>query len=524
MKSIRNRLHSLGLATLLLLGLASCRPGGQNAPGHTAEASQSPGPRTVITTDGEIDDVDSFIRMLLYANEFKIEGLVYSSSMWHYKGDGAGTPFTSEMEMTRNIYGERTELRWPGTEWMQELVGAYGEVYPNLKRHADGYPVPDSLLSLIRVGNIDFEGAMDHDTEGSDLIRALLLDDDPSPLYLQVWGGTNTIARALKSIEEQYRTADQWEAIYRKVCEKAVIYAILDQDATYRKYIAPFWPDLKVFYNSSQFWCFAYPWKQAVPHVWHPYLQGSFMREHIIENHGPLLKKYYAYGDGQKQAGDPEHLHGIALDSFNQSRMGKAWGPFEPYDFISEGDSPAYLHLIEVGLGNLEHPEYGGWGGRLRQSDSLPNRWEDGSEVRDFNPYRDSLDATYPQTRWIPAIQEDFAARADWCVASYEAANHPPRVWVDGDPNMQVSPGQSLTIRGMAEDPDGDALHYSWWVYREAGTYSGSPPLDGANTPEVSFTIPQNFESGQSLHLILEVRDQAEHPMTRYQRVILRRD
>jgi len=33
-------------------------------------------PRTIVTTDGEIDDVDSFIRMLLYANEFQIEGLV----------------------------------------------------------------------------------------------------------------------------------------------------------------------------------------------------------------------------------------------------------------------------------------------------------------------------------------------------------------------------------------------------------------------------------------------------------------
>ena len=28
--------------------------------------------RTIVTTDGEIDDVDSFIRMLLYANEFNI--------------------------------------------------------------------------------------------------------------------------------------------------------------------------------------------------------------------------------------------------------------------------------------------------------------------------------------------------------------------------------------------------------------------------------------------------------------------
>ena len=57
-------------------------------------------PRTIITTDGEVDDQDSFIRFLLYANEFKTEGLIYSSSEWHYKGDGKGTKFISEMPYT----------------------------------------------------------------------------------------------------------------------------------------------------------------------------------------------------------------------------------------------------------------------------------------------------------------------------------------------------------------------------------------------------------------------------------------
>lgn len=511
------------LPAAALLGLVSCQPigPGSEKPGEGGLSSR---PRTIITTDGEIDDVDSFIRMLLYANEFRIQGLVYSSSQWHYKGDGAGTPFVSEMAMTRNIYGERTELRWPGTEWMQELIAAYAEVYPNLRQHAMGYPEPDSLLSMVKVGNIDFEGEMDRDTEGSDHIRDALLDDDPSPLYLQVWGGTNTIARALKSIEDTYADSDQWEAVYRRVCGKAVIYAILDQDATYRRYIAPRWPDLKTYYNSNQFWCFAYPWKRAVPQTWHAYLQGAFMRGEILEDHGPLLEKYYAYGDGRKQEGDPEHLHGIALDSFNQSRQGQAWGPFDPYDFISEGDSPAYLHLIDVGLGNLEHPEYGGWGGRLVRSDSTPNRWEDGPRASDYNPFRDSLDTTFPQTRWIPAIQEDFAGRADWCVLGYEQANHPPRVWVEGEAVRKVEPGQVVTLRGHAEDPDGDVVEYKWWVYREAGTYPVSPALSGADSQEVALTIPLNLESGQSIHLILEINDRAEHPMARYQRVILKRD
>ena len=55
--------------------------------------AQQPRVKTIVTTDGEIDDVDTFIRMLLYTNEFDLEGLVYSSSMWHYRGDGKATPF-----------------------------------------------------------------------------------------------------------------------------------------------------------------------------------------------------------------------------------------------------------------------------------------------------------------------------------------------------------------------------------------------------------------------------------------------
>ena len=202
--------------------------------------------RTIVTTDGELDDVDSFIRMLLYANEYNVEGLIISSSQWHYKGDGKGTKFISEMKMTKDLYGERTELRWPGEQWIYDLVDAYGKVYPNLKLHSSDYPTAEHLRSLIRIGNIDFEGEMEKNTEGSDFIKAKLLDDNMQPLYLQVWGGTNTIARALKSIEDEYKNTDKWQAIYKKVCQKAIIYAILDQDATYRKYISINWKDIKI--------------------------------------------------------------------------------------------------------------------------------------------------------------------------------------------------------------------------------------------------------------------------------------
>lgn len=479
-------------------------------------ADEEDKPRTIVTTDGEIDDVDSFIRMLLYANEFKIEGLVYSSSMWHYKGDGKGTKFISEMEMTKNLYGESTDLRWPGVNWMQELIDAYAEVYPNLTIHAKGYPTAEYLKSIIRVGNIDFEGEMEKDTEGSDFIKSKLLDDDMSPLYLQVWGGTNTIARALKSIEDEYSETDRWDEIYDKVCDKAIIYAILDQDATYRKYISKNWSDVKVYYNSNQFWCFAYPWKRAVPEEWQYTMEGAFMREHIIQNHGPLTAMYYSYGDGQKQEGDDEHIHG----DLSKIKEGQ-WGSFGQYDFISEGDSPAFLHLIDVGLDNLEHPEYGGWGGRLVQSETQPSRWEDGDLAADYNPFTQEVDKTYPQTRWVKTLQYDFAARADWCIKDFNDANHAPVVTLEHENALKARPGQKLMLKVKASDPDGDELTYNWWYYGDVSTYDGEINIDNSASNNASFTMPENVKPGETIHIILEVSDVSELSLSRYQRVIV---
>ena len=164
-------------------------------------------PRTIITTDGEVDDMDSFIRLLLYANEMNIEGIVYSSSQWHYSGDGKGTLFTSP---TQPRYGERTDLRWAGTDWIKEFIDDYAVVYPNLVQHDINYPAPEYLQSIVKVGNIEFEGEMEKDTEGSDFIKEILLDDEPGPVYVQIWGGTNTLARALKSIQESIPGTAAW--------------------------------------------------------------------------------------------------------------------------------------------------------------------------------------------------------------------------------------------------------------------------------------------------------------------------
>ncbi|MFM1912292.1 MAG: hypothetical protein RIR51_130 [Bacteroidota bacterium] len=466
--------------------------------------------RTIITTDGEIDDVDTFIRMLLYSNEFQIEGLIYSSSQWHYKGDGKGTKFTSKMEMTKKIYGERTELRWPGTEWMNPLLEAYNEVYPNLVLHSADYPKPEYLKSIVRIGNIDFEGEMEKITPGSEFIKEKLMDETTEPIYLQAWGGTNTIARALKSIEEENKNKPNWEEIQRKINQKAIIYTILDQDDTYQTYISKAWPDILVYYNSNQFWSFAYFWQRSVPKEYHPYFEGEFMSK-IILNNGPLLKQYYSWGDGQKQAGDPEHYEGD-ISRLKDNQFGK----FGQYDFLSEGDSPAFLQLVNTGLENTEHPNYGGWGGRFKKSGENPRKYVD---AEDFNPFSNKIDSDFPQARWAKDMQMDFAARAEWCVKSFEEANHAPKIRIKEGNHHAIKIGDELNLTLMGNDVDQDEIKFSAFSYAEVGNGAANISVEGER---LILSLPESATSGDEYHIVVEGQDNGSIPLKGYQRIILK--
>ena len=68
--------------------------------------------------------------------------------------------------------------------FIDEDVEAYAAVYPNLVKHHSGYPTPEYLKSIIKEGNVWFEGEMEHDTPGSGLIKQVLLDDDPRPGFI----------------------------------------------------------------------------------------------------------------------------------------------------------------------------------------------------------------------------------------------------------------------------------------------------------------------------------------------------
>ena len=152
---------------------------GALAVGATLFAQQPEGyrPRVVITADPELDDLNSLIRMSLYFGDFKLEGLIYTSSQFHWKGDGKGTTqFIPGREYTRPAlnYGPLTSWRWaPEERFIDDVVDAYEKSYANLKVHNPKYPTPAEVRSKVKWGNIEFDGDYSKDTDGSNLIKSL---------------------------------------------------------------------------------------------------------------------------------------------------------------------------------------------------------------------------------------------------------------------------------------------------------------------------------------------------------------
>ena len=515
-------MHCSGFATKVATALAlvcatmTIAAGSAAASGHSGHRHADK-PRTVVTTDMEQDDYASLIRYLLYTNDVDTQGIVYTSGRFHWAGDGKGTRFFLP---DREYTTPQTSWRWTGTRTIQDLaLKAYAQVYPNLKAHDRDYPKPAELLSKVKVGNIEFENSMDRDTAGSDLIKRLLLDHDSRPLYLQAWGGTNTIARALKSIADQYEDSRHWARIKREVSRKAVILASGFQDLTYEQYIAPNWPELRVENFQAGYATWGYNCNfggrgnvRGLP-ADREYFRGAWTKANI--QIGPLGSLYRSWLDGQAMPGDP-------LDIFGDPELAPTgWcPPLEPYDFLSEGDNVAYMPLLNTGIEAPQDPALGGWGGRSRQVTESPDLWTlvdtekdpSGADVPD-----------YTTLRWAGAAQNDFAARMRWTLTPrYRSGNHEPRVGVLGRDTVRVAPGGTVRLRGFAVDPDLDRLNFRWWQYGEEGTYPGKVAIGSPARPWTTVTLPADAQRGQTVSLILQATDDGAFPLTRYTRVTLR--
>jgi hypothetical protein len=384
-------------------------------------------PRIVVTADPELDDNNSLIRFLLYGSDLKIEGLIYTSSQFHWKGDGKGTKwFVPGREYAR--FGLDTcpcpSWRWAkGDRFIHDAVEAYAKVYPNLKVHNSNYPAPDALKSKIRYGNIEFDGDISKDSPGSDLIKSLMLDDKPGPLFITAWGGQSTIARALNSIQEEYEYTTQWEAIKKKVSRKVVLLPSGDQDGTYPLYIKPNWPEIEYrqFRGGPNYGYGAQLRAKPEDSV---YLTASWMNENV-SSRGPLGALYRVWGDGKQMVkGDKLDYFGFAgYTNEELKKMGYiVWMPVqEKGSWLGEGDNHTFMNMLGNGLRAYEVDSYGGWGGRETDSkvamdfsltDTSANAIATALSTANNQTNQSATELAYPN--FFPQAQRDFATRLKW--------------------------------------------------------------------------------------------------------------
>ena len=360
---------------------------------------------------------------------------------------------------------------------IHEAVDAYGKVLPNLRKHREDYPSHEQLKSLIKDGHNGDPHTVGPkmNSEASDWIIQVLEKDDPRPVWFSIWGGPRELAQALWKLERT-KSPEQFKTLRQKI----FVHSINDQDRT-AGWIKEHYPDIFWIFSSNIFrGMWAIGDQDLVDEDW--------LRENVRTGHGPLGEIY-----PQKAAGK---------------------------NAVKEGDTPSFLYVLPDGLSDPMHPQWGNWGGRFRRS----GRGNEYVDVADL--WQGRRDARLTVARWRGAYQNEFEARMDWCVKPYDQANHSPSAVCNGDRSIDVlhvnvKPGGRVELSAHgSSDPDGDGLYYKWWVYPEAGSYWAEAEIDGSKEQKATVHIPQEA-AGRTIHVILEVVDEGEPPLTAYRRVIL---
>lgn len=425
-----------------------------------------PRSRVIVLSDigNEPDDSESLVRFLLYSDCFDVEGLVATTSVW-----------------------QRDRVQ---PQLMRERIDAYAKVRSNLLRHSAAYPTADALRAVLRAGQPSYGMAgvgKGRDTAASRLIVEAVDRADKRPIWVLVWGGAVDLAQALWHVRATRKPVQVTGFL-----AKLRVYSISDQDDA-GPWVRRNFPSL--------FWI-------ASIHGWGQYNMAAWSG---------------ISGDRRnvEQWPDRETVTDDWLDA--HVRRGPLGALYPLPAFIMEGDTPSFLYLIPNGLGDPERPDYGGWGGRYMHAGPSGGLFSDvkDSFTRDGRLWSGNQASVY---RWRAAFQNDFAARMAWTLDG--PGNHAPIVVAQGvagiaPVRIQAKAGETVVLDAAGtRDPDGDALDYRWWQYREVGGIPGQPAVEiaGATGVRASFVAPN---APAELHVILEVRDRGTPAITRYRRVIV---
>lgn len=471
--------------------------------------------RLIILADmgNEPDEEQQMMHMLMYSNEFDLEGLI--AVIGKYLNPESTNPFKKILH----------------PELFIQLIDGYSEVFENLKKHAKGYPDPDYLRKIVKSGQSGY-GINDvgegKSSPGSDLIIKSVMADDPRPVYIVVNAGSNTLAQALFDYKKSHSDND-----FKVFISKLRVYENGAQDNA-GAWICANYPKIHWIRSNYQTYCYGGPSNDGVadvngdrknlgPNTWEDYDyspigQHQWALENIIGNHGPFGKYF-------------------PLRQFEDGFI----------TFLEGGGTIPWLGLVNKGLYDIEHPNWGGWSGRFTK-EKVKNFWSKHTSVNtdekkygDFymfiedsdqwiNPETNSVynDWFTPIWRWRRAFFNDFKCRMDWCIQPFEQANHNPVAAVNGNKSnaiiyYSVKAGKEITFDASASsDPDNDTLDFRWFYYPEAGTYKGEAKILSIKPDQVNVTIPADA-AGKEIHIILEVKDKSKiASMFDYRRIVIK--
>ena len=461
-------------------------------------------PRAFIVSDigNEPDDQMSFVRLLLYSNEIDLEGLVATTSTWQ---KSATHP-----------------------ETMHEIIAKYGEVRPNLLKHAPGWPTAADLDRLVSTGQPAYGMAAVGPGKSSPGAQALVkaADRDDS-----------------EAVMDHHLGRCQYAGSGVARCSRHTFAGGAGEDL---------WPG----FASTRF-----PIRMTPDHGSAKNFRICFM---LSVHHPPNSGEYY-YATWTGISGDVYYRNGEGADfstvtnewlDANIRGKGPMGKQYPRFAFIMEGDTPSFLGLIDNGLASWWNPGWGGWGGRyiFRQPYGETHAiWTQGGDLfraRDFAGHCDrastaraTLPTRRPIWRWREAFQHDFAARMDWTIKPFAEANHNPVVVVNGQAGtapifVDAVVGQPVVLdASQSRDPDGQTLHYSWFHYarRDSGDGRGLAAVNIADAESSKandhrtatcrpmwIQIPGAKCPAQGVaHIILSVTDNGSPSLTSYRRVVL---
>lgn len=181
------------------------------------------------------------------------------------------------------------------------------------------------------------------------------------------------------------------------------------------------------------------------------------------------------------------------------------------------------MWLINNGLNDFEHIEYGSWGGRYTLQKPENEKYPIFTTANDKVIGIDNKLHNSPQAsiwRWREEFQNDFAARMLWTIKDkYELANHNPTAETDNK-IIYAKAGEQVILKADASDPNGGTLSYQWFHYPEATGNDFYLDLSDERSNKVRVTVPKDAKN--DMHIILKVKNSGTPPLSTYIRFIIK--